>query len=307
MVKETVIIVHGTWAAPKPGVRSWYQPSEGGHPATAFADKLDGALQKRGSSARCWAHCTGARSYFHWSAENNWIERTTAATKLAEYLVALRDEGWLCHVIAHSHAGNIIVEAMQQLIRRGGGDKMLGRIVTLGTPFMDAMSPIIRRSNTLSSATPGIIVSLILAPRFIVLFPPIFFPYLAVAALVLIFLLYRLYSSAKNAEKAKMRIDLINSDKPFFLVVSTQDDEAWQVLYHLMNIDNPFIVRSTILSYLFASVVSHLRLKQSVARTLGAKEYHDFGILRRLFFLFSLFYMMYRLVFIGLHTWRTKT
>jgi hypothetical protein len=27
--KETVLIVHGTWAAPEPGTRRWYQLSEG--------------------------------------------------------------------------------------------------------------------------------------------------------------------------------------------------------------------------------------------------------------------------------------
>jgi hypothetical protein len=45
--KETVIIVHGTYAAPKPGVSRWYQPAEG-VPATEFITKLNHALQKRG-------------------------------------------------------------------------------------------------------------------------------------------------------------------------------------------------------------------------------------------------------------------
>src|SRR5262245_25366884 len=52
--KETVILVHGTWAAPIADSVKWYQP--GGDAATAkqaFVAKLDAALEKRGSAARC--------------------------------------------------------------------------------------------------------------------------------------------------------------------------------------------------------------------------------------------------------------
>jgi hypothetical protein len=53
--KETIILVHGTWAAPQPGKTQWYQPAEGSASA-GFAAKLDAALCDRGSPARCWAH-----------------------------------------------------------------------------------------------------------------------------------------------------------------------------------------------------------------------------------------------------------
>jgi hypothetical protein len=78
--KETVIVVHGTYAAPKPGVSQWYQPAEG-KSATEFITKLNDDLQKRGSAARCWAHCSHGDQGFHWSGANSWIDRTRAASE----------------------------------------------------------------------------------------------------------------------------------------------------------------------------------------------------------------------------------
>ena len=54
--KETVIIVHGTWANPKPDRLSWYQIPDGQHEPN-FVSKLNSALENRRSPARCWAHC----------------------------------------------------------------------------------------------------------------------------------------------------------------------------------------------------------------------------------------------------------
>ena len=110
--KETVIIVHGTWAAPKRGRVQWYQPANGARAAGGFVRKLDAALRKRGSSARCWGHCTQHKKLFNWSGGNSWIARTQAASKLGDYVAKLRKEGWLCHIVAHSHGGNIVVDAL---------------------------------------------------------------------------------------------------------------------------------------------------------------------------------------------------
>ena len=43
--KETVIIVHGTFAGPKPEKRCWHQPGDGD--PIGFIAKLNLALQKR--------------------------------------------------------------------------------------------------------------------------------------------------------------------------------------------------------------------------------------------------------------------
>jgi hypothetical protein len=143
--KETVIIVHGTWAAPDPVKRRWYEPVDGRPGGEPFPAKLDAALQERGSPARCWAHCAPGDQIFYWCpADNNWIARTRAAFALGDYVVKLRKEGWCCHIIAHSHGGNVVVEALPQIIPAPEFEP-LGRIVTLGAPFMDTMSPILQR------------------------------------------------------------------------------------------------------------------------------------------------------------------
>jgi hypothetical protein len=77
--KETVIIVHGTWAAPEPGTTRWYQLSDGVPAAKGFIAKLNDALQERDFPARCWAHCTHGNQIFQWSGANSWTARTLAA------------------------------------------------------------------------------------------------------------------------------------------------------------------------------------------------------------------------------------
>lgn len=142
--KETVIIVHGTWASPDAGKDRWYHP--GGHvPTEGFISKLDAALQKRESSARCWAHCReSGGEVFHWSGENSWVARTRAADALGNYVAKLQKDGWRCHIVAHSHGGNVVIEAIPRIM--AASDSVLpGRLVTLGTPFIDTVTPALKR------------------------------------------------------------------------------------------------------------------------------------------------------------------
>jgi hypothetical protein len=141
--KETVIIVHGTWAALEPAKRRWYEPVNGRPGSDSFSAKLDASLGERGSPARCWAHCSEGNPIFHWSGDNSWIARTHAASALADYLTKLRNEGWRYHIVAHSHGGNVLLEALPQISPALGSRKELqGKLVTLGSPFMDTMSTI---------------------------------------------------------------------------------------------------------------------------------------------------------------------
>jgi len=155
--KETVIIVHGTFAAPKTGVSQWYQPTQGVPASKEFVAKLNEALEKRGSVARCWAHCRHGDQGFHWSGMNDWIDRTEAASELGDYVLKLRNEGWCCHLVAHSHGGNVVLEALPQITAALPSSVPLGKIVTLGTPFMATTAPILqkiardRRSTVLTS------------------------------------------------------------------------------------------------------------------------------------------------------------
>ena len=152
--RDTVIIVHGTWPGPADDRIQWYQRRGLDIPAAGFLAKLDAELEKRGSPARCWSHCSGGEDIFHWTGENSWVDRTEEASKLAAYVARLQNSGWRCQIVAHSHGGNVVAEALPEIIA-GSPRGLLGRIVTLGTPFIDAMTPIatdIQRMRKLQSA-----------------------------------------------------------------------------------------------------------------------------------------------------------
>jgi hypothetical protein len=143
-LKETVILVHGTWAAPVEGTQQWYERISVPTAEKSFAAKLNAALEQHGSGARCWKHCHQDEKIFSWLGANNWIERTRAAARLGRYVRSLREEGWTCHIVAHSHGGNVVAEAVPAILRSGprGGR---GKVVTLGTPFIDTASVVHRR------------------------------------------------------------------------------------------------------------------------------------------------------------------
>src|SRR5207244_2109846 len=80
-----------------------------------------------------------------------------AARSLADYVTRLRTDGWRCHIVAHSHGGNVIVEALPQICRRARlNGTLLGRIVTLGTPFLNTLAPILSRSERSQRAVDGV-------------------------------------------------------------------------------------------------------------------------------------------------------
>jgi hypothetical protein len=145
--KETVIIVHGTWAALDPKRKQWYDRIDGDAVSRGFVAKLNDELEKRGSQARCWSHCTEGDQIFQWTGKNSWLDRTQAAAELGNSVAELQSRGWCCHIVAHSHGGNVVVEALPQITPVAGSTGSLGKIVTLGTPFMDTMAPITKRAR----------------------------------------------------------------------------------------------------------------------------------------------------------------
>ena len=297
--KETVIIVHGTWAAPEPGKSRWYQRVDGLPAAKGFVSKLDAALQERGSPARCWAHCSQGDEIFSWfRGENSWIVRTRAASALADYVAQLRREGWRCHIVAHSHGGNVLVEALPQIMAAQSSDEPQGKIVTLGTPFMDTMSSIAKRSRRA-----GRILNAISTTNFvIVMFGLAGYIYYSFAQsegiadffshwlndLAIIALLFFIALLLGQRFGRKKRTDLwatFNGSaqpQPPFLAIGSPTDEAWQILHHVRTSDNPFAVRSNLLSYLFSSLRFHISQNAEVARIHGAKSYYDLGFAAKL-------------------------
>jgi pimeloyl-ACP methyl ester carboxylesterase len=281
--KETVIIVHGTWAGLEPGKNRWYQPVGIIDAAHSFTAKLDAALKERGSPARCWAHCTQSDQIFHWSGSNDWIARTRAAAALADYVAKFQNKGWVCHIIGHSHGGNVVVEA-------AASNEPLGKLVTLGTPFLDTMSPIwknaqrLRRvirilsvvamlSMSLSACVYDFLsqgidlqkMTLLIATCLVLIIGAVL-----IDALISWFSRRRTRNQVNVFQTPRMQktLSTLSQTHQFhtpLLAIGSPMDEAWQVLHHLGSIDNPLAIRSGLLRYLFSPLRSQMSRDAEIA------------------------------------------
>jgi hypothetical protein len=303
--KETVIIVHGTFAAPKPGASRWYQPAEGMPETEGFAAKLNDALQKRGSAARCWAHCTQGDQGFHWSGDNSWVARTRAATELGNYVLKLRNEGWCCHIVAHSHGGNVVLEALlPQITTALPADALLGKIVTLGTPFMDTVSPIlqwIRKSRIFVTELSRItFISFIISLPISLLVGVLIRAFSGLApddaqftsdlsSGMIIFIIcfvsnilfaWRFFTRKSQNEPVFNGVARMQSK---LLAINSKMDEAWQLLNYMRNAPNPLAAEQNLIDYLISSMQSHISRSQEVARIYERKSYGDLKFVAQLF------------------------
>ncbi|MFA6204771.1 MAG: hypothetical protein WC689_01010 [Methylocystis sp.] len=301
--KETVIIVHGTWAAPQAGTVKWYQPPEGGASTSNFVAKLDAALQERGSPARCWAHCGTSENIFHWSGENSWIDRITAASKLQEYIRNLENDGWRCHVVAHSHGGNVTVDALLNHEQR---HESAGKIVTLGTPFVDSTTVITNRiegkNNLLKIvAFIGSILYAIASFYFLydaywTMFPDVnysfatisrffsdktvlYFTFGAVSAIFVPTLIAGGIKMPSKNDISGMRSVAVNNE--IFCISSTQD-ETWQALHHIRNGHDPLRIQTGLLKFIFIALKAERESLLAFSRIHGQKGYRDLSIINRL-------------------------
>jgi hypothetical protein len=284
--KETVVVVHGTWAAPEPDKTQWYQQPDNASATEGFISKLDAALQERGSVARCWAHCTKGNPMFQWSGENSWIARTRAAGALADYVAKLRGEGWRCHIVAHSHGGNIVVEALPQIIAAPSPNKSLGIIVTLGSPFMDTMSPVLKRAalaRRILDLTSWIAFTIIVvALAGLAYFSGGLLRYLAMIAPLLLVALPITQRFVHARRTGLIDLHGTGQDQPTFFAMGSLMDEAWQILHHTGTMENPLAVRSNLLGYLFVSLRSGVSRAAQRDRIYGAKSYRDLAIVAKL-------------------------
>jgi hypothetical protein len=299
--KATVIIVHGTFAAPRQGVSQWYQPAEGMMPATeGFIAKLNDALQKRSSAARCWAHCSQDDQGFHWSGKNNWVDRTGAAAELGDYVLNLRKEGWCCHIVAHSHGGNAVLEALPQIAAALPFSASLGKIVTLGTPFMDTMSPILKRIGRSQRFLTGLSwIALVWILVWFILLPAIGWALSAfgftinavVLGIMMIFpasiIVFALLFFSRKTQNAKPVLNGAAQMQPRFLAIGSRMDEAWQLLHHMRTYPDPMAVKTNLICYLFSSMQSHISLRHQIARIRGYKSYRDLNLTAKFALVFT--------------------
>jgi hypothetical protein len=122
--RVVIHLVHGTWGRGlAAAVLPWYAP------------RLTNAWFRPESE---FCRSLGADGYafrpFEWSGMNSIIARARAAQRLRGVLqAARREDPEACQiVIAHSHGGNVVVQALQHEVELPDG------IATLGTPFLHA-------------------------------------------------------------------------------------------------------------------------------------------------------------------------
>lgn len=261
---QTVILVHGTFSSPQPGKRQWYDRTG------VFAEKLNAALAQHGCPARCWAHLADHDEIFSWTGENQWSARVEAATSLTTYIARLQNAGWTCHVVAHSHGGNIVLDALPSIARatqHAGG--VNGALITLGTPFIDTSTPFDeskhRRSRRYLVQT---LIAIISAAGFLAhtysseYYSPItsfedFFDFLisdpypqyvyGVAGLFLAGLaVWSLCSYFVKQPDLDFWRKAAQSRDKFIRCIHSRYDEAWQLLHHLRSMPDPLKPRSSL-------------------------------------------------------------
>jgi hypothetical protein len=310
---ETVIIVHGTWAKPEPGAVRWYQPPLGDDPeAQGFTTKLDTALKQRGSRARCWAHCSGGDQLFEWSGENSWTARTRAAAALASYISKLQNSGWLCHIIAHSHGGNVVLEALLQMLDAVHSISGVGKITTLGTPFIDTRSPIVKERREAHSLRRialymgrGLLIVLVAALLFGIAEDGIvdFFTDSEHAGFIFFTLLLSIgvlvhgrrpqsfggltlddilpWSKANQglSRVARMQLQLLS--------IGSRMDEAWQILHHIRNTYNPLRINRNLAGYLFTSLRTRMSSAAETDAIIGAESFRHLKLTGKVVYILS--------------------
>jgi hypothetical protein len=296
--KETVIVVHGTFAGKgADGAPRWYAPGE------AFCRDLDKGLESRGSAARCWQHLPPGADHFHWDGANDWLSRFKAAARLREELRRLHQQGWTVHLVGHSHGGNLIIEAITTRVGRVE-PSFSGRVTLLGTPIFRDAAAFSKRQTTLArrwsvASLVGWILLALLAARDVDVLAAFALHgstegwaatvglVLGVAAMVLLVRLVRSVGSSYFWFRKSFGPTGVRKSEerrsPAFMLINSSSDEAYRSLSGLPQGANPFIAadqRSTAArpgsrfgSHLAAvSESGRKRLSTLVAKTLATER-----------------------------------
>ena len=127
--RETILLIHGTFANKAVSARAWWLPE------SEFCQKLHSYLSQRGSAARCWSGFGTQNGVFAWTGDNLEPERRIGGDSLAKEITDLEaspDIGCY-HIVAHSHGGNVVLHALRSL---ADNPKKLGAVIFLGTPVL---------------------------------------------------------------------------------------------------------------------------------------------------------------------------
>lgn len=136
-VSQTItLIVHGTFASE---ARWWRLGADG---EATFADRLEDELSRRGLSGTVWKPAlVEGFDYpsFSWSGLNRHRDRVRGARRLSSSLnqfarsvQATPDAPLIVNLVAHSHGGNVVLEALRHL----NTNVRVGGVTLLGTPLV---------------------------------------------------------------------------------------------------------------------------------------------------------------------------
>jgi hypothetical protein len=136
MSKTVTLVIHGTFA----DQAEWWRFGHEGH--VTFADRLEAELSRRGLTGTVWKPVLEAGvdySSFSWSGLNRHRDRVRGARRLGSSLNQLADrvrattgDPLTVNFVAHSHGGNVVLEALRYL----KANVRVGRVALLGTPLV---------------------------------------------------------------------------------------------------------------------------------------------------------------------------
>lgn len=267
--KETVILVHGTFAAPVTHLKRWWQPNA----VNNFAHQLNALLRDQGSPAECWTHCKNGEAPFSWSGNNLWVDRYWAVRHLRQHIIDLHRDGWTCHLVGHSHGGNVIAEAVHQL-RGSPQEHAIRSVVSLGTPFLDTHGAIEKRILrwcrliTIGGMIPAIVQAGFMMEELIRArqWTDAASDYALTAASIsfAFFILWRFLFRRRMPHLYRSSTTTIPA-----LAINSRYDEAWQLLHHVRSTPNPLAVRESLSSYLTRRLKAATLLRHEAGKAIN--------------------------------------
>jgi len=130
---RAIVTVHGTWAGDRDlETPRWWEKN------SAFCGNLASAMQHERNPVDFHE--------FMWSGENSFLNREAATKALIDFLEPLSKAYNTIDLIAHSHGGNIVANALYD--NRKNSREVLARVqnvVSVGTPFFGRRTPFLRR------------------------------------------------------------------------------------------------------------------------------------------------------------------
>lgn len=136
MSKTVTLVIHGTFARQA----QWWRLGNDSH--GTFSDRLEKELSDRGLPGTVWRPVFAAGfdyPSFSWSGLNRHRDRLQGARQLssslndlAQRMHATEDAPLTVNFVAHSHGGNVVLEALRHL----NGNLRVGRVSLLGTPLI---------------------------------------------------------------------------------------------------------------------------------------------------------------------------